>query len=110
MIRTCSAPCLGRVSREEYARRFDEACAFLEGKRPAALGEVEKTEYWVKKLTREAFSSADDGYPGDEDNGTTSAWYILAVLGIYRLCPGKPEWIRFKRSVRSAKILGKEIE
>lgn len=76
----------------------------------AALGEVEKTEYWVERLTREAFSSADDGYPGDEDNGTTSAWYILAVLGIYRLCPGKSEWIRFKRSVRSAKILGKEIE
>ena len=76
----------------------------------AALGEVEKTEYWVERLTREAFSSADDGYPGDEDNGTTSAWYILALLGIYRLCPGKSEWIRFKRSVRSAKILGKEIE
>ncbi|MBR2837464.1 MAG: excinuclease ABC subunit UvrC [Kiritimatiellae bacterium] len=41
VIRTCSAPCLGRVSREEYARRFEEACAFLEGKRPAALGEVD---------------------------------------------------------------------
>ena len=41
VIRTCSAPCLGRIRREEYLRRFDEACAFLEGKRPDALGEVE---------------------------------------------------------------------
>ena len=41
VIRTCSAPCLGRISREEYVRRFEEACAFLEGKRPAALGEAE---------------------------------------------------------------------
>ncbi|MBQ3289191.1 MAG: excinuclease ABC subunit UvrC [Kiritimatiellae bacterium] len=41
VIRTCSAPCLGKISREEYVRRFEEACAFLEGKRPAALGEVE---------------------------------------------------------------------
>ena len=41
VIRTCSAPCLGRISREEYAARFEEACEFLEGKRPAALGEVE---------------------------------------------------------------------
>lgn len=41
VIRTCSAPCLGRISREEYAARFEEACAFLEGKRPAALGDVE---------------------------------------------------------------------
>ena len=58
---------------------------------------------------RETFSSADDGYPGDEDNGTTSAWYILATLGIYRLCPGKDEWISSKRLVKSAKILGKNI-
>ena len=41
VIRTCSAPCLGRISREEYVARFEEACEFLEGKRPAALGEVE---------------------------------------------------------------------
>jgi len=22
-----------------------------------------------------------------------SAWYILSSLGIYSLCPGKPEWV-----------------
>ncbi len=75
----------------------------------AALGETEKTEYWVKRLTQEAFFPTDDGFPGDEDTGTTSAWYILSVLGRYRLCPGKTEWITFKPSVKSAKILGKEI-
>ena len=63
----------------------------------------------MEKLAREGFSSGDDGYPGDEDNGTTSAWYIFAVLGFYRLCPGKTEWIKSKRLVKSAKILGKEI-
>ena len=41
VIRRCSAPCLGRVSRADYLARFDEACAFLEGKRPAVLTEVE---------------------------------------------------------------------
>ena len=40
VIRTCSAPCLGRISSEEYAERFAEACAFLEGKRPAVIAEV----------------------------------------------------------------------
>ncbi len=75
----------------------------------AALGAPEKTEYWVKKLTEEAFAPTEDGYPGDEDTGTTSAWYILSVLGMYRLCPGKKEWIRFKPSVKSVRILGKEI-
>ena len=40
VIRTCSAPCLGRIGEAEYRARFDEACAFLEGKRPEVLGEV----------------------------------------------------------------------
>ena len=75
----------------------------------AALGETEKTEYWVRRLTEEAFSPTDDGYPGDEDTGTTSAWYILSVMGMYRLCPGKDEWIRFKPTVNGVSILGKEI-
>ena len=41
VIRTCSAPCLGKITREKYCARFDEACAFLEGKRPQDLEEVE---------------------------------------------------------------------
>lgn len=40
VIRTCSAPCLGRIGQEEYRERFAEACAFLEGKRPAVLAEL----------------------------------------------------------------------
>ena len=41
VIRTCSAPCLGKITREKYRERFEEACAFLEGKRPQDLEEVE---------------------------------------------------------------------
>ena len=40
VIRTCSAPCLGKITREKYRERFEEACAFLEGKRPQDLEEV----------------------------------------------------------------------
>ena len=75
----------------------------------AALGAQDKTNYWAKKLALEAFNSSDAGYPGDEDNGTTSAWYIFATIGQYRLCPGKTEWIKCERLVKSVKILGKEI-
>ncbi len=74
----------------------------------AALGEVEKTEHWVKKLTEEAFDPTDKGFPGDEDTGTTAAWYILCLLGRYRLCPGSGEWITFKPQVKSAKVLGEK--
>ena len=32
VIRNCSAPCVGRVSRDDYLARLDEACAVLSGK------------------------------------------------------------------------------
>ena len=41
VIRTCSAPCLGRISEADYRARMAEACAFLRGERPDVLAEVE---------------------------------------------------------------------
>ena len=40
-IRTCSAPCRGGITEEEYRERFEEACEFLAGHRPSVLSEVE---------------------------------------------------------------------
>ncbi len=74
------------------------------------LGEEEKASRWVKALT-EVFHATPVGYPGDEDNGTTSAWYIFAVLGIYPVCPGKPGAAGYAKTdmlVKSARILGKD--
>lgn len=28
----------------------------------------------------------------DEDNGEMSCWYLLAAMGLYQICPGKPEY------------------
>jgi predicted alpha-1,2-mannosidase len=75
----------------------------------ALLGAPEKTAYWVRRLCEEAFSDADDGFPGDEDNGSTAAWYILSTLGIYDVCPGKNETIRIPMLCKSAKILGVDV-
>ena len=41
VIRTCSAPCLGRIAPDEYRRRFEEACAFLEGRRSEVFAELD---------------------------------------------------------------------
>lgn len=75
----------------------------------AALGQPQKTKYWVEKIAKEAFTYLPDGFPGDEDNGTTAAWYIFAVLGFYPICPGKAEYIRSKQLVQKAKIRGKNV-
>lgn len=58
----------------------------------AELGEREKTYAIVKRMVEELFSPEDDGYPGDEDNGTMACWYIFSVLGFYPMCPGKAEF------------------
>ncbi|MFT4144009.1 MAG: GH92 family glycosyl hydrolase [Mobilitalea sp.] len=73
----------------------------------AAFDRPEKTDDWVERICRELFSWQDNGYPGDEDNGSMSAWYIFATLGLYPLCPGKPEYIKSKMLVKSALIDGK---
>ncbi len=75
----------------------------------AYFGKTEKSEHWVRRICTELFRAEPDGYPGDEDNGSMSAWYILSCLGIYRMCPGKDEWVKIKPLVKGAKILGKQI-
>ena len=52
------------------------------------IGKFHKTELIVKTLMRDYFSYSFDGFPGDEDNGSMAAWYILSAMGIYPLCPG----------------------
>ncbi len=74
------------------------------------LGNVEKTSYWVEKMCREVFSFEDDGFPGDEDNGSMALWYVFSSIGIYPFCPGKNEFVRTKKLVKSVKILGKSFD
>ena len=76
----------------------------------SALGEVEKSAYWVKKICDKLFSYEDDGFPGDEDNGTTAIWYIFGVLGLYPFCPGRPEYVKGIKQVDKAYIGDKELD
>lgn len=75
----------------------------------AYFGETEKTEHWIKRICSEAFSSGDDGFPGDEDNGTMACWYLFAAMGFYPLTPGKNEYVHFKGICNDVRICGKNI-
>jgi predicted alpha-1,2-mannosidase len=74
----------------------------------AYLGNQHMTDYWVQRICKEAFTSHTDGFPGDEDNGTMSAWYIFSMLGFYPLCPGKPEYVKGRMQVIYARINGRK--
>ncbi len=55
-----------------------------------AAGRRDRTQHWVHRVLNELYSP--DNFCGDEDTGSMSAWYVLSALGIFSLCPGKPEW------------------
>jgi predicted alpha-1,2-mannosidase len=56
----------------------------------AAAGRADRTQYWVRRVLNEAYSVGN--FSGDEDTGSMAAWYILSALGLYAVCPGKPEY------------------
>ena len=41
VIKNCSAPCIGKITQEDYRRRVDEACEFLEGASRQIMEQVE---------------------------------------------------------------------
>ena len=60
------------------------------------LGQPEKTQKYVHKILNELYSSKPDGLCGNEDCGQMSAWYVLAALGRYEVCPGSGIWVETK--------------
>jgi predicted alpha-1,2-mannosidase len=56
-------------------------------------GQPWKTQYWVREAMDKLYHPTPDGYCGDEDNGQTSAWYVLSSLGFYSVCPGTNEYV-----------------
>jgi putative alpha-1,2-mannosidase len=39
------------------------------------------------------YNATEKGFPGDEDQGGMSSWYVLSALGIYSVCPGTDQYV-----------------
>ena len=50
------------------------------------------TSLLIKTLRQKAFRAGWNAYPGDEDNGSLSAWYVWSAIGLYPTCPGKASY------------------
>jgi predicted alpha-1,2-mannosidase len=57
-------------------------------------GAQSKTQAIVREVLSRCYlgSELGQGYPGDEDNGEMSAWYIFSALGFYPLAVGSPDY------------------
>ena len=53
-----------------------------------SFGRPWKTQALVRRVVTELFSSSTNAYPGNDDLGTMSAWYIFGALGLYPEQPG----------------------
>jgi predicted alpha-1,2-mannosidase len=51
-----------------------------------------KTQARVREVMKKFYTSAPDGYCGDEDNGQTSAWYVFSALGFYPVTPASGQY------------------
>lgn len=56
-------------------------------------GEPWKSQYWLRQIMSRLYNSTPDGFPGDEDQGGMSSWYVLSALGIYAVCPGTDQYV-----------------
>ena len=67
-------------------------------------GQPWKTQYWVRQIMERLYHSTPDGFPGDEDQGGMSSWYVLSALGLYAVTPGTDQYVLGSPIFRKATI------
>jgi predicted alpha-1,2-mannosidase len=55
-------------------------------------GQPWKAQFHSRDVMYKLYNATENGYPGDEDQGQTSSWYVLSALGIYSVTPGTGEY------------------
>lgn len=56
-------------------------------------GQPWKAQYHARNVMKKLYNATENGYPGDEDQGQTSSWYVLSALGFYSVTPGTGEYV-----------------
>ena len=52
-----------------------------------------KAQFHARNIMTKLYNSTENGYPGDEDQGQTSSWYVLSALGFYSVTPGVDQYV-----------------
>ena len=56
-------------------------------------GEPWKSQQLTRTIMDKLYNATENGYPGDEDQGQTSSWYVLSALGLYSVTPGVDQYV-----------------
>jgi len=57
------------------------------------VGQPASSQVVLKQLMTHLFDASFTGFPGDEDNGSMSGWYIFSSMGFYPVTPGTGEYV-----------------
>ncbi|MBT1685585.1 GH92 family glycosyl hydrolase [Dawidia soli] len=67
-------------------------------------GQPWKAQKQVRAIMTRLYNATENGFPGDEDQGGMSSWYVLSALGIYSVCPGTDQYVIGSPLFRKATI------
>jgi predicted alpha-1,2-mannosidase len=56
-------------------------------------GQPWKAQKQLREIMAKIYNAGPNGFPGDEDQGETSSWYVLSALGLYGVCPGTDQYV-----------------
>ena len=66
------------------------------------VGKPLKTSQKINQICNAFYKNSPDGLIGNEDCGQMSAWYVLSSLGLYPVCPGKPDYVLCEPQFRAS--------
>jgi|GEM_PF-17627 len=52
-----------------------------------------KAQFHVREVMDKLYNATEKGFPGDEDQGGMSSWYVLSAMGIYSVTPGTDQYV-----------------
>jgi predicted alpha-1,2-mannosidase len=83
--------CTGVIGQYVQGNQPDQQAAYLY----AWSGQPWKTQALTRRILADLYGSDATGYayPGMDDQGSTSSWYVLSAMGFYPVDPATPDFI-----------------
>lgn len=83
--------CTGVIGQYVHGNQPDQHAPYLY----AWSGQPWKTQALVRQILDQLYGSdaVGYGYPGMDDQGATSSWYVMSAMGFYPVDPSTPDYI-----------------
>jgi len=66
---------------EKHLINYSNEPSFLAVHEFIYAGRPDLTSYWIRQLMRKSFT--EKGYPGNDDSGAMSSWYVFSAMGFF---------------------------